>query len=274
MVFGIKFIQTSTTGIVQTFGRFTRIATPGLNLYIPFVQRISLVSNRLTQSSFSLQVKTKDNVFTHVRLDVQYRVRPDDSYKAHFTLESPSEQINSYVENAVRSTVPKMSLDDLFESQDEISNNVSAILKEKMNQYGYTIENTLITTIEPSEDVKNAMNKINASLRLKHAAQNEADAHYIKEIRQAEADRDRKELQGIGISKQRQAILKGFEDSIESMAKGFNLSPQMILHFVKSIQELDTMESIGRSNNTKVLFFERDKNENLTKDLIKANQSD
>ena len=60
-----KFIQTSSTGIVQTFGRFSRTAQPGLRFYFPFIQRLTPVNNRLQQKSISFRgVKTRDNVFT------------------------------------------------------------------------------------------------------------------------------------------------------------------------------------------------------------------
>ncbi len=42
-----KFIPTMNTGVVQTFGKFTRLAAPGLTFYIPYIQKIQLVSNRL-----------------------------------------------------------------------------------------------------------------------------------------------------------------------------------------------------------------------------------
>ena len=123
MVF-FKFIQTSTTGIVQTFGKFTRTVGPGFRIYIPIVQSITSVSNRLQQETFKFQVKTKDNVFTDLELAVQYRIQQEDSEKAFFSLDDPKKQIDAYIENAVRAKVPGMRLDELFESQDDICKKV------------------------------------------------------------------------------------------------------------------------------------------------------
>lgn len=114
-----KFIQTSTTGIVQTFGRFSYTAQPGINFFIPFVQRITPVSNRLQQKSVFLQVKTKDNVLTNLGIDIQYKVKAEDTAKAFFSLDDPVGQIDSFIKNEVRSRVPKMKLDELFESPDK-----------------------------------------------------------------------------------------------------------------------------------------------------------
>lgn len=267
----LKIIQQSTTGVVQTFGRFSRLVGPGLRFKIPFIQKITMVSNRLQQETFVFEVKTKDNVFTKLGLAIQYKIEPEDTDKAFFQLNNPREQIDSYVENVVRSHVPKMLLNELFESQDEICHTVNDLLKSKMKSYGYTIENTLVTTIDPDPDVKAAMNKINANARLREASIYEAEILYIKQLKEAEADRDRKRLQGEGISQQRLAILSGYEESVNAMAVKFGVSPKDIINFVQTIQELDTMERIGQPPNTKILFFERKMG--LSNDFILANEA-
>ena len=271
MPFGIAIIRTSQVGIRETFGKFTRVINPGLNFYLPLVQRINPISTRLRQDTFQFEVKTKDNVFARLDVAVQYKVTPDNAYKAFYRLEDPVPQIDAYIENVVRSRAPQMELDQLFESQDDICKSVSDTLSEKMTGYGYTIENTLVTGIEPNSEVKHSMNLINANRRLKLAAKEEADAHYIKEVRKAEADSERKRLQGEGISKQRLAILKGYEVGVDNMANQLGLSPTEVVDFVMKTQHLDTLESIGRSENTKTLFLNHDPN-GFRNDLISSKE--
>ncbi len=254
MPFFFRFIQTATTGIVQTFGKSTRTVGPGLRFFIPFIQKVTPISNRLQQDAFTFEVKTKDNVFTKLGLAIQYRIEPQNTEKAFFSLEDPNKQIDSYIENVVRAKVPKMRLDELFESQDDICTDVLTCLSYKMRTHGYSIENTLVTEIDPASDVKDAMNKINATERLKEAAKNEADANYIRVVKQAEADRDRKRLQGEGISQQRLAILSGYEKGIANMSGHLQLTSKDIIDFVMRTQHLDTIEAIGRSDNTKTIF--------------------
>jgi regulator of protease activity HflC (stomatin/prohibitin superfamily) len=252
------FIKTSTTGVKQTFGKFTGIVKPGLNWYVPFVQTIIPVSNRLQQSTFDFEVKTKDNVFARLNLAVQYKIYPENTEKAYFSLDNPINQIDAYIENVVRSKVPGMTIDALFESQDDICQRVSESLCEKMERYGYTIENTLVTNIEPSKDVKEAMNRINATERMKAAAKNEAEANKIMVVKQAEADRDRKILQGEGMSGQRLAILQGYEVGVGQMATKLNVTAKDVIDFVLKTQHLDTVEAIGRSDNAKTIFYGHD----------------
>lgn len=265
-----KFINTATTGVRQTFGKYTGTVAPGLRFYIPGVQTITPVSNRLTQDAFAFEVKTKDNVFARIGLAVQYRVQEDDTAKAFFSLENPAEQIDAYVENVVRAKVPKMKLDELFESQDDICKSVQNELSKKMKDHGFTIENTLVTEINPNSEVKDAMNKINASNRLKEAAKNEADANYIKKVREAEADRDRKRLDGEGISLQRTAIFNGYKDGVKDMAGDLEISTTAVTEFLLKMQHLDTIGSIGRSPNAKTLFVGHETDNKARDAMIQA----
>ena len=165
-----RIIQTSSTGVLQTFGKSAGTIGPGIRLFIPLVQNITPVSNRIQQESFEFETKTKDNVFVKLGIVIQHQIKPEDTEVAFFSLDDPVKQIYSYVENVVRAKVPQMLLDELFESQDDICQSVSENLQKIMSEYGFTIVNTLLTNIEPSQAVKDAMNKINASERLKEAA--------------------------------------------------------------------------------------------------------
>lgn len=255
-----RIIQHNSTGVLQTFGKYTRMCKPGLHVYIPIIQKISSVSNRLHQDTFHCKTKTKDNVFTDITIVVQRQILPDDTAKALFSLDNYNAQITAYIENDVRALVPTIDLDTLFESQNDICDSVMNNLSSKMKEYGFTIVNTLVVSIEPSKEVKEAMNKINATERLKMASKNEADANYIKEIRHAEADKERKRLQGEGISEKRKAILSGYKNGIDEMVSSFGLCPKDIIDFVMKTQHLDTIEAIGKSNNTKTIFLNHDPN--------------
>ena len=253
-----RFVQSSNSAIVQTFGRYSKTVGPGLRLFVPFVQKMTPISHRLQQNTFKFKVKTSDDAFTTLGLAVQYKIEPKNAEKAFFSLNDPISQMDSYIENVVRSKVPTMTLDRLFKSQNDICDEVGKIIGPKMAEHGYTIESTLVTEVDPPKEIKDAMNQINATSRLKEAAKNEADAHYIKEVRQAEADRDRKRLQGEGIALQRKAIMEGYQTGIKDMSKQLSLDPKEIIQLVMNTQHLDTLETIGKSANTKTLFLNHD----------------
>ncbi len=264
------FIKTATTGVVTTFGKFTTTCKPGLKFYVPFLQRIFHVSNRTQQKEFQFRVKTKDDVFAKLSLAIQFKIKEENTEKAFFSLDDPISQMSSFVENSIRSQAPLTTLTGMFESFDSIGSIVSIDLSRKMNEHGYTIENILMTGIEPDSEVTNAINRTSASKRLKEAAQNEADANYIRKIKESEADRDRKILQGNGIAGQRKAILDGYMNTFTDMMK-LGLNSNDIMNFVLKSQALDTKEQIGKSPNTKILFMEgNDENTSLSKTIMSS----
>lgn len=268
----LKFIPTSKTGIKTTFGKFTKTLEPGLSFYIPVIQNIKLVSNRLTQDTFKFEVKTNDNVFANLHIAVQYKVNPEDSRNAYYSMEDPVEQINAYVENVIRTTVAKMSLEELFESQDNICKNVLTHLSAKLNSHGYSIENTLVTEINPNPLVKDSLNKIQAARRLKEASKEEAEVEYIKVVRAAEAEKMKKHLHGEGISLQRAAILDGYQKNIADMSS-LGLTPSDIKDLILKTQHLDVVKSVSESNNTKVIFFDHNATQDVKNQLMQSNES-
>ena len=110
------------------------------------------------------------------------------AYEAYYRLTDPRTQIQSYVFDVVRSTVPKLELDEAFASKDDIATAVLESLAPVMKEYGYEIRNTLVTDLSPDNKVKASMNEINASRRLKEAAAHKAEAEKTKQVKAAEAE--------------------------------------------------------------------------------------
>ena len=136
---------------------------------------------------------------------------------AYYKLMEPEVQIKSYIEDALRSSVPQLTLDELFEKKDQIALEVQQQVAEEMAGYGYIIVKTLITRVEPDAEVKQAMNEINAAQRKRVAAQELAEADKIKIVTAAEAEAEKDRLYGVGIAQQRRAIVDGLAESIEEL---------------------------------------------------------
>ena len=253
----IKYISQANTGIVTTFGKISRVVSPGLCLYMPIVQSVALVSNRVHQIPVKLNVKTKDNVTVDIALIVHHMIEPANAVTAFTKLANPNKQISSYVENIIRSSVSKIRLDALYESHDDMAQSVKEKMYDLMHDYGYDIKDCLVTSIELPRDIETAMNRINSAERLKEAAIAEAEAEYIKNIKQAEAERDKKHMIGQGIALQRKAILEGYKEGISELQEKLGLSNADVSRFVSSLQYMETMESIGKSQNCKTVFMDK-----------------
>ncbi|WP_028245663.1 SPFH domain-containing protein [Pseudoclavibacter soli] len=247
-------VQTQTNIIIERFGRFVRIANPGLNVKIPVIEKkAGIVSLRVQQIDLQIETKTKDNVFVLVLVSVQYAVLPNRVADAWYRLENPEAQIKSYVFDAVRATVPSLQLDEAFERKDDIAQTVGTALAGEMGEFGYQIIKTLVTDINPDSSVKAAMNKINAAQRERVAAQDLAEADRIRVVTEARAEAEAKQLQGEGIANQRKAIIDGLHASIAELQEQ-GIREADVINLILLTQYFDTLTSLGKDGATTVLL--------------------
>lgn len=250
------FIVKQQTGVViERLGKFHSVRFAGLQLKIPLLDKIaSKVTLKIQQLDIVVETKTKDNVFVKLKISVQYVVIKDKVFEAVYKLDNPYTQITSYVFDVVRAEVPKLRLDDVFEKKDDIAVAVKAELQEAMNAYGYDIVKTLVTDIDPAEEVKNAMNRINAAEREKVAAQYQGDAQRILIVEKAKAEAESKRLQGMGIADQRREIAKGLEESV-NVLNGVGINSQEASALIVVTQHYDTLHSIGTTNHSNLILL-------------------
>jgi len=258
LIFGSFFtVSTSQVAVITRFGKFLRVAEPGLNWKRPFVDSVAgYVSLRVNQITLTMETKTRDNVFVTIPISVQNRVRPEKVYDAYYKLSDPEAQIKSYVEQVILGHVPGMTLDEVFASQSSIAAAVKQELDADMATFGYEIVNVLVTDIIPDAKVKSAMNDINAAQREQVAANARGEAEKILVVKKAEAEAESKALQGQGIANQRKAIIEGLQVSIEQFQKVVEgASAREVMQLVMVTQYFDTLKSIGESDRTNTLFL-------------------
>ena len=248
-------VKQQTAALIERFGRFVSVRHSGLQIKIPVIDRIAgRLSLKIQQLDVIVETKTKDDVFVKLKVSVQFKVIRDKVYDAFYKLDYPHDQITSYVFDVVRAEVPKMKLDDVFEKKDDIAIAVKTELNEAMLNYGYDIIKTLVTDIDPDEQVKSAMNRINASEREKVAAQYEGDAARILIVEKAKAEAESKRLQGQGIADQRREIARGLEESVEVLNK-VGINSQEASALIVVTQHYDTLQSIGEHVNSNLILL-------------------
>ncbi|XP_072998291.1 hypersensitive-induced response protein 1 [Typha latifolia] len=251
-------VDQSTVAIRETFGRFDEILEPGCH-FLPWClgkQIAGYLSLRVQQLDVRCETKTKDNVFVTVVASVQYRALADKASDAFYKLSNTREQIQSYVFDVIRASVPKLNIDDAFEQKNDIAKSVEDELEKAMSMYGYEIVQTLITDIEPDEHVKRAMNEINAAARMRLAANEKAEAEKILQIKRAEGDAESKYLAGLGIARQRQAIVDGLRDSVLAFSENVpGTSAKDVMDMVLVTQYFDTMKEIGAASKSSAVFI-------------------
>lgn len=256
MLLGSSFtIHTKQAGIVERLGKFARIARPGINFKWPFIESLVYTEDLNMQlMDVEVESKTKDDATITVPVRVQYFVLPYSVKEAYYELDDPEDQIKAHVENVILGCIPKMDLDQTYQQEDAIAMKIKDSLSAVMAKFGYSIENALVTKIEPSEEVVAAMNHINAARREKVATEAKAEGNKITVIKQAEADAEAKALQGQGVARERKAIIDGFKESVKDFESGVQgVSADEIISLVLMTNYFDALREIGKENTTILL---------------------
>jgi len=252
---GIFTVRQQKAAILERFGKFKSIKNSGLHLKIPVIDQIAgRINLKVQQLDVLVETKTKDNVFVKLKISVQFQVIRTNIYDAFYKLESPADQITSYVFDVVRAEVPKMILDDVFERKDDIAIAVNRELNQSMQDYGYDIIKTLVTDIDPDEQVKHAMNRINSAEREKVAAEYEGEAERIRIVAKARAEAESKRLQGQGIADQRREIARGLEESVDVL-NNVGINSQEASALIVVTQHYDTLQAIGEETNSNLILL-------------------
>ena len=256
ILFGTFFVvKQQSAAVIERFGKFTGIRQSGLQLKIPIIDKVAgRLSLRIQQLDVAVETKTKDDVFVKIKVSVQFMVIKDKVYDAFYKLDYPHDQITSYVFDVVRAEVPKMILDDVFEKKHDVAIAVKGELNEAMKNYGFDIIKTLVTDIDPDSQVKESMNRINASEREKVAAQFEGDAQRILIVERDKAEAESKRLQGQGIADQRREIARGLEDSVKVL-NGVDINSQEASALIVVTQHYDTLQSVGAASNSNLILM-------------------
>jgi regulator of protease activity HflC (stomatin/prohibitin superfamily) len=250
-------VEQQTAAIVERFGRFRRIATAGLNLKLPLIDRVAgRLSLRVQQLDVNVESKASDDVFVVLAIAVQYYVIEEKVKEAFYRLTNPHQQIESFVFDLVRAEVPKMTLDEVFQKKDAIAQAVKDDLSETMDQYGYGIVKALVNDIDPDHRVKDAMNEVRAAERQREAAIQKGEAAKILRVKEAEGEAESKRLQGEGLAAQRKAIAEGLRQSVDLVTAGaIGVDEQTVINLLLLVQYMDTLKDIAANTRSNTLFL-------------------
>lgn len=249
-------VRQQEAALVESLGRFVRVANAGFHFKMPWERIAGRVSLRIMELQVDVETKTDDDVFVRVRIAVQYYVIPERVADAFYRLSNPVMQIESYVYDEVRATVPGMKLDEVFKEKEVIAQAVQGGLSETMTQYGYGIVRALVNDIDPDQKVKIAMNEINAAQRMRKAAEERGEAEKILKVKSAQGEAESKILSGKGIAGQRKAIVEGLRESVEEFQKGVpGATSGDVMQLVLMTQYFDTLKDIGAHNRASTIMI-------------------
>lgn len=256
LVSSIKIVSQNHIQLVERFGKYVRTLESGLNLIFPFFDKVVAdISLALQNQNFMVDTVTKDKVIVRLKANLIYMVDRKFATDFYYKMSNPIETLSSYVENYVRSYVSSQTHEELLERREEISEYLIQHLDEKMTTYGMKISSFQVMDIVFPTEITDAMSKVVASVRLREAAQNEAEASKIKVVKQAEAEKESRILLGEGVAGERRAIVDGLKNSIDDMKAIGDINTKEVMNLVVISQYFDTMRALGESDNSKIMFM-------------------
>jgi len=260
-------IKTSEYGILERFGKFDRIMKPGMHVIKWPMERVAgRVSVRIRQLDVNCICKSLDHAFLNVSVTILFQANIHQLFQSFYSLSSPSRQLISHTLDVLRSTLPTMSLDDIFASQESIALDLHRTLNGHMNQYGFTIQNALLTRIQPNDHVRQSMNEIEASKRIKESIPHRAEAIKLECVKKAEANAERAYLHGVGVARQRREIARGMVETVKSLNDNdddtTSISSKATMDLLLLTQYLDVLAAVGGSSKRAVNEYSSDQQNN------------
>ncbi|KAH9598730.1 Band 7 domain [Trypanosoma melophagium] len=265
-------VSTSSLGVVESCGKFNRLAGPGCNCLIPCVESLrGRVTLKLRCAPVVVETKTKDNALVTITACLHYRALLERATDAFYRFANPREQIASFAANVIRGEVPKYTLDEIFLLSRNIKQAVEEELKERLTQYGYTLEATLVTQIEPTRDLQEAIAQTQLNAYRRTAAEHKAELDKIVKIKESEAEFEEKRLAGVGLAEERRAIMDGLQSSIESFVDNVpGVKARDVMDLLLMTQYFDALKDMGGSNKSQLVLLPPGNSRSLLTEFIAA----
>ncbi len=263
----VKVVKPNTVLAVEFLWKYNRLLRSWFHFIIPFLERTKI--QYLYKKNFSVQVEwvTSDNVTCYIWLNVISYVEYDGDdtmngnvYKSIYSIDDPLTMMKATIDEQLRAMVVQFTHKEIFAKREEIWEEIEAKLRNKLKSFGYRLDSIQVRDVSLDQTVMKAMNQVVESLKIKEAAYNEADAEKIKLVKAAEADKEAKILIWEWMAGQRMKIAEWFKESVAMIqAADKNLTWELILQFLLDSSRIETLNSIGNQDTSKLIYL----NENL-----------
>jgi len=209
----VKFVPQQQAWVVERMGKFHRILSPGLNVLMPFIDRIQYVQS-LKESAVQIDNQaaiTSDNVTLH--LDGVLYVRVFDAYRASYGVEEAQYAITQLAQTAMRSEIGKLTLQDVLRERQTLNELITAAINEAADAWGVKCLRYEIKDIQPPQDVLEAMHRQVSSERAKRAEILESEGHRQAAVNRAEGEKQMNVLHAEGVARSIELISAAIRDN-------------------------------------------------------------
>jgi regulator of protease activity HflC (stomatin/prohibitin superfamily) len=268
--FGSLFsINQGYVGVITMFGKYRRVARPGLNMKIPILESVARkvsIQNRSVELEFQAVTADQANVYFKSMLLYSVQNAEEETIKKvafkFFADKDLMQALIRTIEGNIRSFVATKKQAEILALRKEIVEYVKLEIDQQLETWGYHLQDLQINDITFDKVILDSMSKVVASNNLKAAAENEGQALLITKTKSAEADgnatkiaaeaeKEAARLRGQGVALFRQEVAKGMSEAAEQM-KQANLDTNVIL-FSMWTEAIKNFAEYGKGN---VIFLD------------------
>jgi regulator of protease activity HflC (stomatin/prohibitin superfamily) len=277
LVKSFRVVGQASVIAIERLGRFHKLATSGLNIIFPFLDKprsVYWAGQKFGMSTLDLReqlldfppqpVITRDNVTVAIDSVLYYQIT--DPIKAIYEVADLTGSITQLTITSMRAIIGDLDLDHTFSSRDVINNKLRAVLDEATDRWGVKVTRVEVRNIHPPEDVRVTMEKQMTAERTRRALILQADGEKQAAITRAEGARQsaimcaegEKQsaiLRAEGAAQARLRATEAESQAIEQIAKAVSENQSNSAYYLLMQRYIDSLTQMASSPNAKVVFM-------------------